>query len=95
MRATFTAITALEKAIGKSMVAIINQVLDGDLSVTNAAHIVYQGLLGNDDKRLTYQQVGEAIMEGGLKSVMVPVIEFVSNSLSGVTVGKPEGQEPQ
>lgn len=90
MRATFTAIAAVEKALGRSMVAIINKVAGGDLGVTEAATIVYHGLRGNEDTRLSYEQVGEAVVEAGLGNVSAAVVGFVSIALSGVEVGKPK-----
>jgi hypothetical protein len=94
MRATFTAITAIERALGKSMTAIINQIAGGDLGVTEAAHIVFNGLRGNEDTRLSFEKVGEAIVQAGLGNVSVAVVEFVSMSLNGVSVGKPEEPQP-
>jgi hypothetical protein len=95
MRATFTAIVAIEKALGKSMTAIINQVAAGDISITDSALIVYHGLRGNQDTRMSFEQVGEALVEAGMAAVSLPVVEFVSRSLSGVSVGKPEETEAQ
>jgi hypothetical protein len=96
MRADFTAIEAIEKALGKSIIAITGQVAGGDLSVTAAAIIIFHGLRGNDDKRLDYRQVGNAVVEAGLSNVSIAVVEFVSACLNGVSVGKPEGTpEPQ
>ncbi|CUW85716.1 GTA-gp10 family protein [Rhizobium pusense] len=91
MRASFSAILAIEKALGKSMTAIINQVAAGDISITDSALIIYHGLVGNKDTRLSFEQVGDAILEAGMGAVSIPVVEFVSRSLNGVTVGKPEG----
>lgn len=93
MRATFTAIMAIEKALGRSMMATIGQLAEGDIAITEAAHIIYHGLRGYDDKRLSFEQVGEAILEAGIGNVSIAVVEFASRSLSGVTMGKPEGQE--
>ena len=90
MRASFAAIRSIESALGRSIVAVINQIgQQGDLSFTDAATIVHFGLRGYDDKRLTLEQVGDAIMGIGLAKVSVPVVEFVSLALSGVSVGKP------
>lgn len=90
MRASFEAIFAIEAATGKSMTAIINQVADGDLSITQAATIVHHGLRGYGDSRLTFGQVGAAIVEAGLGEVSLPIVHFVQSSLNGVSVGKPQ-----
>ncbi|WP_442577864.1 gene transfer agent family protein [Mesorhizobium sp. ASY16-5R] len=94
MRATFGAIRAIEGALGKSMIALINQIgQQGDLSITDAATIVHHGLRGHDDPRLTLEEVGEGIVEAGLSKISLPVVEFVSRALSGVSVGKSEKAE--
>lgn len=93
MRASFTAIVAIEKAVGKSMTAIISQIASGDLSVTEAATIIHHGLRGFDDKRLSFEQVGEAVVVAGLTNISTAVVEFVSASLNGVSVGKPKEPE--
>ncbi|MBZ9674554.1 GTA-gp10 family protein [Mesorhizobium sp. ES1-1] len=91
MRATFTAIRAIEKDVGKSIMALINQLgQQGDLSVTDAAVVIHNGLRGHDDNRLTLPEVGAAILEAGLTNVSMAVVEFVSMALNGVSVGKPE-----
>lgn len=94
MRASFTAIMNIERALGKSMTAIITKIANGDLAITEAAHIIYHGLRGNDDKRLSFEQVGEAIMERGLSEISMPVVEFVSASLNGVSLGKSNPPSP-
>ena len=93
MRATFTAIVAIEKQLGKGMTAIISQIADGDLSITESAYIIYHGLRGYDDKRLTFDQVGDGIVAAGIGNISMAVVEFVSKALSGVSVGKPETPE--
>jgi hypothetical protein len=90
MRASFEVIVAIESATGKSMTALINQIANGDMSVTEAATIVHHGLRGFDDRRLSYQEVGNAVVEAGLGNVSIPIVEFVSKSLNGVSVGKPQ-----
>ncbi len=94
MRASFSAIVQIERVLGKSMTAIIDKVAASDLAITEAAHIIYHGLRGYDDKRLSFEQVGEAIMERGLGEVSMAVVEFVSRSLNGVSVGKPSEPSP-
>ena len=90
MRASFTAIRAIETALGKSIVAVINQIgQQGDLSFTDAATIIHHGLRGNQDTRLSLDDVGDAVLDEGLGNASVAVVEFLSIALNGVTVGKP------
>lgn len=90
MRANFSAIRGIEAALGKSVVSIVTDISNGDISITSAATIIYHGLRGFDDKRLTLEQVGDAVIEAGISNVSLAVIEFISKALNGVSVGKPE-----
>lgn len=94
MRATFTAIVQIEKQLGKSMIALTSRIANGDLSVTEAAYIIYYGLRGYDDKRLSLEQVGEGVLAAGLSNMSMPVIEFLTMTLNGVSVGKPSEPNP-
>lgn len=90
MRATFTAIVNIERQLNRSMMEIINRLANGNLSITETATIIYHGLRGYDDNRLSLEQVGTAVIAAGLSNVSMPVVEFVSASLNGVSVGKPD-----
>lgn len=90
MRATFEAIRNIERALNLSIVKLIARVSQADMGLTDTATIIYFGLRGHDDTRLTLDQVGEAVMEVGLTSMIKPVMEFIMKSMGGVKVGKPE-----
>lgn len=91
MRASFSALIEIERDLKKSLIALINQAAEsGDIGVTEAAVIVHHGLRGYQDARLTYAQVGEAIMEAGLPNILGAVMEFLGKALNGVTMGKPQ-----
>ena len=95
MRASFAAIALIERQLGKSMTSIINKIAGGDLSVTEAVTIIHHGLRGYDDKRLSFDQVGDAVMERGMNSdISIAVVEFAQLALNGVSVGKPEEAAP-
>ncbi|MBY5698398.1 GTA-gp10 family protein [Rhizobium leguminosarum] len=90
MRATFSAIRGIEASLGKSIIAIISQSGNGDLSITDAVTIIHYGLRGYDDKRLSLDQVGDAVMDVGFSAVSLAAIQFLSVALGGVSVGKPQ-----
>lgn len=94
MRASFTAVTSIEKQLGKIMVEITSRIANGDLSVTDAAYIIFHGLRGYEDRRLSLDQVGEAVLAVGLSNISMAVVEFVSMALNGVSVGKPSEPNP-
>jgi DNA-directed RNA polymerase subunit L len=94
MRASFSALMDIERDLKKSLISLINQAANtGDISVTEAAYIIHHGLRGHKDTRLSFAQVGDAVMEAGLASVLEPVVSFLGVALSGVSVGKPKEPE--
>lgn len=96
MRATFSAIRAIEAALGKSIIAIIGQAGNGDVSMTDTATIIHHGLRGYDDTRLTLEQVGNACMETGFSTASMAAVEFLGLALRGVSPGKQEpGTAPE
>lgn len=93
MRASFAAIRGIEKDLGKSIISVVNNLgLNADLSITDAATIIYHGLRGNADTRMSLEQVGEAILKEGFNSSSLKVVSFLSVALNGVQMGKPEAQ---
>ncbi|WP_342150232.1 GTA-gp10 family protein [Methylorubrum sp. SB2] len=92
LRASFTAIRAIETALGKSLVKIVDDLsLRGDISVTDTAVIIFHGLKGYDDTRLTIDQVGEAIVGEPFRDMAAAAAHFLSIALKGAPgVGKPE-----
>lgn len=90
MRATFSAIRAIEKDTGKGIVGIIQEAAGGRLSVTDIATIIYRGLGGNGDTRLTYEQVGDAVVANGIEKPSVAAVEFLMQALNGASLGKSE-----
>ncbi len=91
MRATFSAIRGIETSLGVKILPLIDSLTRGEVGVTQCAVIIFHGLKGNDDTRLkNVDEVGEAIMEQGLPSVMAAVVEFIGKTMEGPEAGKPE-----
>lgn len=90
LRATFTAIRAIERDLGKSIIKVVDDLgLRGDISVTDTATIIYRGLQGYGDTRLTLDQVGNALVQEGFTEKAASAAEFLRVALMGVsTVGK-------
>lgn len=89
MRATFTAMRGIEKTLGVSIIELNRKVARSDLGVIDNATIIYYGLRGNDDTRLSLEEVGEAVLTEGLTALINPVFDFVNAAMRGVKVGKP------
>jgi hypothetical protein len=92
MRATFGAIRAIERDLKINIIPLIMKL--SDLGLEQAAVIVFHGLKGYGDTSLTLEEVGEAIMDAGLDNVLDPIVDFLANTLKGVSVGKPQPAGP-
>ncbi|MDN3273394.1 GTA-gp10 family protein [Frankia sp. RB7] len=85
MRATFEALQSIEARLG-NLTRIIQQVVSGDVGITLCATVTYYGLAGFGDTRLTYEEVGKAVMDMGLGKAMKPVTDFLMIAMAGVDV---------
>ncbi|WP_197027136.1 GTA-gp10 family protein [Methylopila sp. 73B] len=92
MRASFAAIRNIERDLG-NILPLIDKIGQGNVGVDQCATIIFYGLKGFDDHRLTKDAVGEAVMDRGLSAVMPAVVEFVTGTLKGVAVGKPQPED--
>jgi hypothetical protein len=90
MRATFTALRSIEQALGVSIIKLIGRVASADMGLGDTATIIFHGLKGFGDTRLSLEEVGEAVLEAGRTNLIKPVMEYISKSMDGVKVGKPE-----
>jgi hypothetical protein len=90
MRATFSALRSIEQSLGTSIIGLIKRTASADLGLGDTATIIFHGLRGHEDTRLTMEQVGEAVMNEGLTNLLKPVMEFIGKSMDGVKMGKPE-----
>lgn len=95
MKATFSAIAGIERDLGKSIIRFMDDVQVGDISFTAVALVIFHGLKGNDDTRLTLEQIGDAVVEAGITSddalsPSLAAVKLLGVALKGVGGGKPE-----
>ncbi len=90
MRATFAAMRGIEQALGQSVISLMSKIGNRDMGIGDTATIIFWGLKGFGDTRLTFEQIGDAVMEAGLIPLALPVMEFIGKSMNGVSVGKSE-----
>lgn len=88
MQASFGALRGIEQALGESIISTIARARL--IGVTDCAVIIFNGLKGYNDTRLTLEQVGEAVVDQGLAAIGLPCMKFLSIAMNGVSVGKPE-----
>jgi hypothetical protein len=89
MRATFAALRGIERDLGMNIVPLLFKIGDADVGVNQAAVVIFHGLKGYGDTRLTLDEVGEAVLAEGLSNLMLPVTEFLKKALDGASLGKP------
>lgn len=90
MRATFEEMCEIEQRLGKSVVALMGRIANRDFGVFETATVIFHGLRGHGDTRLSFPEVGAAVMEAGIVPLASPVMEFIGVSMKGVKVGKSE-----
>lgn len=93
MRATFGAIRAIERDVGKSLVKVVDDLgLRGDISVSDTVTVIFYGLQAyGGDTRMTLDEVGNAVVAEGFTQKAAAAAEFLRVALMGVsTPGKPQ-----
>jgi hypothetical protein len=89
MRPTFEAIAAIERDLKINSLPLLKKFAAGDVGVRESATIVYHGLRGFGDTRLSLAEVGDAIIMQGLNEMALAISEFLIASLEGVnSLGK-------
>jgi len=95
MRATFEALRGIERDLKTNLIPLIDRFGRGDVGVEMTAVIIYHGLQGFGDSRLSLNEVGKHVMEDGLSKLMEPVVRFLGQAMGGVSLGKdkPAGEQ--
>lgn len=89
LRATFETIANLERDLNTNIIPLIRKFATQDIGLMQAALIVYHGLSGFGDTRLSVNQIGEKIMKVGLSSIQVKLINFLGIAMRGIDAGNP------
>lgn len=55
-----------------------------------AATIIFHGMRGFGDTTLKLDEIGDLVLKTGLSEVMMPVVDFLSVAMQGVSLGKPQ-----
>lgn len=92
MKASFKAMRAIEIALGKPWAALGAMVAGGTYGLNEIATVIFHGLLGNKDTRLTLDEVGEAVAEAGINAMIEPVTSFILIGFRGAKVSTQAGE---
>ncbi|MBA2413914.1 MAG: gene transfer agent family protein [Burkholderiaceae bacterium] len=89
MRLTFAAALKIEKRIGCGLLKLANRMAQMEVTTEEVATVIHAGVTAAGGK-LTFDQVGEAVMAAGLIDMAKPATELV---LAALMAGKrpPEG----
>lgn len=91
MRPTFEAIANIERELSINTLPLLKKMSTGDIGVRAAAVVVYYGLKGYGDTRMSLAEVGDAVIVQGLNDLGVSISEFLITALEGVkNLGKGE-----
>lgn len=84
MKANFACIEALETQIlNKGIFEALTDAIQNRGRFSDIAAVIHAGLVANKDTRLTRQEVGQALLEGGLVKYMEVYIEFLTYCVTG------------
>ena len=91
LRAKHSAIIAIEEELGKPWAVLGDMCAEGLYGYREVTALVYHGLRGNGDDRKTRDEIGELIVEAGIKRLIPSIIQFVQIGFRGAKpLGKPE-----
>lgn len=95
MRATFRAMRDIELSLNKPWAKLGEMVLSGDFGINELTTIIYHGLRGNNDTRLSFDEVGELVALEGMKNTKDAVVMFIVLGFEGTksAVGKQEEEK--
>jgi hypothetical protein len=93
LRATFSAIRAIERDLRTNLVPLIGNIARRDVGIEQCAIIIHHGLIGYGDKSLMLDQVGDLVMKTGVGDVMGPIVTFLTKAMEGIAMGKSEDKE--
>lgn len=94
MRPTYQAIMEIEQAAGVGVVPIARRVLANEHGLTEAVAIITAGLRASGEPA-TPDKVGQMVLDDGLLNLTAPLVEFLTNALSGGEEAEPGEAEAE
>jgi hypothetical protein len=96
LRPTFTAIAEIETATGKSPMQLAGAFNSGGLKTVELARVIHAcHMAGPDKPKLTFEQVGELVMDEGWNGAAVDQIDgFLAQLIRGRAKEKPVKDPP-
>lgn len=89
LKANFDAIERLEGSVFKGpIITKLQEAVQGRASFKDVAGLIHTGLVCNKDTRLSREEVGAAVFEGGLVNFLPVYIDFLTYCITGGQEGK-------
>ncbi len=73
LKATFTALLAIEKRVGRDLLSLLSAFGKASISLTNISIVFHELQLGAGGK-LTYEQAGQLLCDSGFMHASVPIL---------------------
>jgi hypothetical protein len=81
IKPSFRALVEIEEKSGQACLTIAEGISKGLIPVKTLVAILYGGLVGAGVKDLTFDQVGEFVIEGGMNRYVQPAATFLARGL--------------
>jgi hypothetical protein len=88
LKATFLALSNIEKGIGKSIIATMQDMMTGDISLTNVT-IMFTFLNRAAGGKMTIEAAGALLLSGGYVKQAAAILEVIKNA---ITAGSSENE---
>ncbi len=82
LRPTYQAQQHIEDALDERMLPLANRIANGDLGMKDVVVIVRCSIVKNG-REWTDDEIGDVVAQAGLENVVLSIIEFVQNAVTG------------
>ncbi len=90
LRPTFAALTEIESRSGKGCMKLLQEFASSNIGINDLTAVVWGGIIGHLKESgqmigvgLTYERVGQMILDAGVQNVVAAAAQFLTNGLMG------------
>jgi len=93
IRASFKGLCEIEQRANIGLFGIMAKLYKNDASIKTIAAVIYGGLVGADNLKMSFDQVAEKCLKHGLIKLLKPCGEFVALAMAGDDTLNEDAQE--
>lgn len=96
LRPSFQTMVEIEQASGRGLVPLARSLMGGDILVTDVVAVIQGGInagLEAGAKRMSRDEVGEAVYRTGVLALIPSVVAFLSGCITGGSEPAAEGEK--